>query len=75
MSGGQNTNSRRAWAGLSAIGFMLVICTFLGAGLGFAADKRLGTAPWFMIGGILFGLAAGLLYVVDKAWARQEPKP
>jgi F0F1-type ATP synthase assembly protein I len=53
---------------------MLVACTLVGTGLGFVADRRLGTEPWLMIGGVLLGLAAGLLYVVDKAWTRQGPR-
>ena len=64
---------QRGLGSLSAIGFMLVVCTLLGVGLGLIADQRFGTAPWLMIVGLFLGMAAGLLYVVDKAWTRQGP--
>ncbi|MFH1563795.1 MAG: AtpZ/AtpI family protein [Nitrospirota bacterium] len=43
----------------SSIGLVLVISTFIGLGIGYFLDTRFGTTPWFIIGGLLFGIIAG----------------
>ena len=70
---GEQTGFQKNWGGLSAIGFMLVACTLVGGGLGYAGDSRWGTTPWLMVVGLILGMAAGLVYVFDKAWTRQGP--
>lgn len=43
------------------VGTELIIATLIGALIGYAADKFLGTKPWIMLAGVLFGGAAGCL--------------
>jgi ATP synthase protein I len=46
---------------LSGVGFTLVISTVLGLWGGRLLDRWLGTAPWLMLVGLLFGIAAGFV--------------
>jgi ATP synthase protein I len=46
---------------LSGVGLTLVLCTVLGFGLGYVLDGWLGTRPWLMLVGLLFGIAAGFI--------------
>ncbi len=49
------------------IGMELVVTTLVGAFLGYLIDRWLGTQPWFMILGVLFGAAAGFRTVYRLA--------
>jgi ATP synthase protein I len=42
----------------------LVVGICVGLGLGWLVDTQMGTKPWFMIGFMFLGLAAGVLNVV-----------
>jgi ATP synthase protein I len=42
----------------------LVVGICVGLGLGWLIDMQMGTRPWFMIGLMFLGLAAGILNVV-----------
>jgi ATP synthase protein I len=42
----------------------LVVGICAGLGLGWLIDKQMGTKPWFMLGFMFVGLAAGILNVV-----------
>jgi F0F1-type ATP synthase assembly protein I len=48
-------------AGYSIVGagFQLVFSILFFLGVGYLADRRLGTSPWLMLVGILVGLGAG----------------
>jgi ATP synthase protein I len=46
---------------LSGVGLTLVLCTVLGLAGGYALDGWLGTRPWLMLVGLLFGIAAGFI--------------
>jgi F0F1-type ATP synthase assembly protein I len=46
---------------LSSIGFALVIATVIGLVAGYWLDRWLGTAPWLMLIGLGFGIAAGFV--------------
>jgi ATP synthase protein I len=41
---------------LTGIGFYIVLCILGGTFAGLWIDKRLDTAPWFLLGGLLAGL-------------------
>jgi ATP synthase protein I len=43
----------------SSIGLAVVISIFLGLGLGFWLDRRLGTKPWLTVAGLILGVVAG----------------
>lgn len=41
--------------------------TLVGAGLGFGADKVLGTAPWGLLVGLFLGFSAGVRNIIRAA--------
>ncbi|PYM76278.1 MAG: hypothetical protein DME03_09270, partial [Candidatus Rokuibacteriota bacterium] len=45
----------------SSIGFALVVATVVGLAGGYWLDRWLGTAPWLMLIGLGFGIAAGFV--------------
>lgn len=45
------------------ISIELVVGLCVGLGIGWLIDKSLGTKPWFMLGLMFLGLAAGVLNV------------
>ncbi len=49
----------RAFGLVGQLGLTVVAGGLLGALAGYGLDRRLGTAPGFLIGGLLFGLAGG----------------
>ena len=53
-----------AWRGLaelSSIGLTLVLATVIGTVAGYYADRWLGTGPWLLLLGLVFGIAAGFV--------------
>ena len=44
----------------TAIPMMMIVGPALGYGLGYLAEQRWGHAPWFTVGGCIFGLAAAV---------------
>lgn len=50
---------------ISAIGLDLAICTVGGTYLGMWLDKTFGTGPWLLLLGILLGMTAGILGIVQ----------
>ena len=63
------------WA-LVGAGFQLVFSILFFMGMGYLADRRLGTDPWLMLVGLLVGLGAGFygfwLKVQDAAGGRSR---
>jgi ATP synthase protein I len=57
----------RQLAALSGVGLTLVISTVLGLVGGYYLDKWLGTSPWLMLVGLLFGIAAGFVNLFRAA--------
>ena len=51
----------RSVLNLLAVGTTLVTCIVLGSLGGAWLDRRFDTAPWFLIGGLTLGTAAGFL--------------
>ncbi|MBI5426949.1 MAG: AtpZ/AtpI family protein [Nitrospinae bacterium] len=45
------------------LGTELLVATMLGAAMGYALDRAIGSEPWFLVAGILLGGAAGCLNV------------
>ena len=54
------------------LGTELIVATFVGALMGYTLDKFLGTKPWFLVAGVIFGGAAGSLNVYRLAQSLQE---
>jgi F0F1-type ATP synthase assembly protein I len=56
----RNEVGMNRWAAalrLTGIGFYIAACILIGVFTGLWLDNRLDTKPWFMIGGLLVGLA------------------
>lgn len=45
----------------------LVVSTCVGLGLGYGLDVLLGTTPWILLVGLVFGFAAGIKTVLNTA--------
>lgn len=45
---------------VTSIGFLILLSTLIGMGLGYWLDGKLGTTPWLAFVFTLFGLAAGI---------------
>ncbi|HET6978039.1 MAG TPA: AtpZ/AtpI family protein [Pyrinomonadaceae bacterium] len=58
----QEENRKTGFAYAAGIALFAVVATF--CGIGWMLDKWLGTQPWFLIGGIVFGSAAGLFQFI-----------
>jgi len=54
------------------IGLELAAGVLLGFWAGYQLDKKLGTAPWLMLGGAAAGMAAGF-YLVARELFNDEP--
>ncbi len=55
-----------------SLGFTLVASTFLGLAAGTALDNRLDTAPWFTIGLLCFGIAAGFFNMIHYGLTHKD---
>ena len=69
-----------AWkplAELTSIGMTMVLATIIGLAGGYYADRWLGTSPWLMLVGLVFGIAAGFvsLFRAVKAAERRMKDP
>ena len=42
----------------SSLGFSVAFAIFIGLALGIYLDRKFGTNPWLMFGGLLLGIAA-----------------
>lgn len=58
----QEQNRKTGFAYAAGITLFALVATFCGAG--WMLDKWLGTDPWLLIAGIVFGSAAGLFQFV-----------
>jgi ATP synthase protein I len=67
----------RSLGELASIGMTMVLCTVIGLGAGYWADRWLGTSPWLMLAGLLLGVAAGFvnLFRSAKTAERRMGKP
>ena len=54
-----------AGASYTLIGAILLL-----GGLGYAIDAWRGTAPWFLIGGLLLGIVVGMWQLAKTVWHR-----
>jgi ATP synthase protein I len=61
MAPDEEQSSWKALAELSTVGITLVLSTVIGLVGGYYADRWLGTSPWLLLIGLLFGIAAGFV--------------
>jgi F0F1-type ATP synthase assembly protein I len=54
-----------AGASYTLIGAIIVL-----GGLGYAVDVWRGTFPWFLIGGLMLGIAVGMWELAKTVWHR-----
>jgi F0F1-type ATP synthase assembly protein I len=54
-----------AGASYTLIGAILLL-----GGLGYAIDAWRGTAPWFLIGGLMLGIVVGMWELAKTVWRR-----
>jgi F0F1-type ATP synthase assembly protein I len=52
-----------AGASYTLIGAIIVL-----GGIGYGLDRWLGTGPWFLIGGLLFGIVVGMWELARVVW-------
>ena len=54
-----------AGASYTLVGAIIVL-----GGIGYAADRWLGTSPWFLLAGLLVGLVVGFYELAKVVWRR-----
>ena len=52
---------------LLGIGIQLTVTVLAFAALGWWLDTKFGTAPWFLLGGLLFGATGGMISFIRTA--------
>ena len=62
-------NAMRAGTAAGA-SYSLIGAIILFGGLGYLVDRWRGTAPWFLIGGLLLGIVVGFYELVKATWQR-----
>ena len=62
----------KALGELSSLGVAMVAATIIGLGGGYYADRWLGTSPWLMLVGLLFGIAAGFVNLFRSVKAAER---
>ncbi len=77
MAPTREPSSWRSLGELTSIGMTMVLSTVIGLVGGHYADRWLGTSPWLMLLGLVFGIAAGFvsLFRAVKAAERRMNDP
>ena len=57
-------------APLATASYTLIGAIILFGGIGFWLDRRFGTGPWFLLGGLLLGLVVGFYQLAKVVWHR-----
>ena len=60
-------NVRRSGS-VAGASYTLIGAIILLGGIGYAVDHWRGTAPWFLLGGLLFGLIVGFYELAKTVW-------
>lgn len=50
--------------------YTLIGAIILLGGIGYAVDRWLGTAPWFLLGGLLLGIVVGMWELAKTVFKR-----
>ena len=62
-------NLRQSGPAMTA-GYTLIGAIFILGGLGYLADQWWGTSPWFLLGGLLAGIAVGFYELAKTVWRK-----
>jgi F0F1-type ATP synthase assembly protein I len=54
----------------ATISYSLIGAIGVLGGLGYGLDRWLGTWPWGLVGGLLFGVVTGLYLLAKEVWRR-----
>ena len=54
----------------ASISYSLIGAIGVMTAVGYGLDKWLGTWPWLLIGGMLFGVASGFYLLAKEVWRR-----
>jgi F0F1-type ATP synthase assembly protein I len=57
----------------AAAGYTLIGAILLLGGLGYAVDRWRGTAPWFLLAGLLLGIVVGFYELARTVWRSGRP--
>lgn len=52
---------------IASLGTELALLEIIGVAVGYWLDRKLGTLPWCMVGGVLVGFALGLAQIISAA--------
>ena len=72
MAPDEEQSSWKALAELSTVGITLVLSTVIGLVGGYYADRWLGTSPWLLLIGLLFGIVAGFVSLFRSVKAAER---
>jgi len=62
-------NAERSGPAAGASYTMIGAVIFCGA-IGYAIDAWRGTSPWFLVGGLLFGIVVGMYEIAKIVWRK-----
>jgi F0F1-type ATP synthase assembly protein I len=57
-------------APVAAASYTLIGAIIVLGSIGYAIDKWRGTSPWFLLGGLLFGIFVGFYELAKVVWKR-----
>ena len=60
---------------IASLGTEFALTEILGAAAGYWLDRKLGTLPWCVVGGVLVGFVLGLVRVLQVAQAANKNLP
>ncbi len=60
---------------IASLGTEFALTEILGAAAGYWLDRKLGTLPWCLVGGVLVGFVLGLVRVLQVAQAANKNLP
>ena len=68
VEGLQSTAERAGPA--ASISYSLIGAIGVMTAVGYGLDRWLGTWPWFLVGGMLFGVATGFYLLAKEVWRK-----
>jgi F0F1-type ATP synthase assembly protein I len=54
----------------AAAGYTLIAAIILLGGIGYAIDRWWGTAPWFLVSGLILGIVVGFFELAKIVWRK-----